>query len=237
MSAYQHVAKSHKGVHREDMAKFLAAVRSDEDKRPHKTGRTNSSYILEFAALTSVRVGEIIQATWNEIDLPNRKWTVPWQHLKVGKRHRMDRPVPITQSMVRILEERLSRINSPRKEDLVFPNEDRGGTVYSNGAITDVLEKICLRIDIPVPTIHGFRTTLRGWGKNSREPHYPHLVEIQLDHKVAAIPGMRPTKVDDAYDGQDDDWGLRVKMMEAYDAFCSRREPPGDNVLQFSIAK
>jgi integrase len=47
---------------------------------------------LEFLILTAARTGEVIGATWGEIDLANKLWTIPAERIKAGKEHR----VPLT---------------------------------------------------------------------------------------------------------------------------------------------
>jgi len=47
-----------------------------------------ASRALEFTILTAARTGEIIGATWGEIDLEKRVWTVPALRMKAGRAHR-----------------------------------------------------------------------------------------------------------------------------------------------------
>ena len=44
---------------------------------------------LEFLILTAARTGEVLNATWDEIDLLNKTWTVPAARMKAGKKHRV----------------------------------------------------------------------------------------------------------------------------------------------------
>lgn len=41
---------------------------------------------LEFLILTAARTGEVIGATWAEIDFEGRLWTIPADHMKGGSR-------------------------------------------------------------------------------------------------------------------------------------------------------
>ena len=41
---------------------------------------------LAFTILTAARTGEVRKATWSEIDLEGRTWTVPAQHMKRAAR-------------------------------------------------------------------------------------------------------------------------------------------------------
>src|SRR5262249_38202116 len=47
---------------------------------------------LEFAILTAARTGETIAATWDEINIGEKIWTVPAGRMKAGREHR----VPLT---------------------------------------------------------------------------------------------------------------------------------------------
>ena len=54
---------------------------------------------LEFLILTAARSGEVLGATWPEIDLAARTWTIPAKRMKAGKAHR----VPLCDRAVAIL--------------------------------------------------------------------------------------------------------------------------------------
>ena len=42
---------------------------------------------LRFVMLTMVRKSEFVNATWNEVDFDNAKWTIPKERMKTGKPH------------------------------------------------------------------------------------------------------------------------------------------------------
>jgi integrase len=44
---------------------------------------------LELAILTAARTGEMIGATWGEIDLARKVWTISASRMKAGKEHRV----------------------------------------------------------------------------------------------------------------------------------------------------
>jgi integrase len=225
--------KNHRSQHRaalrrEDAPAFMAAVRAYKDGRPWRDGRMTSSYICEFVALTGVRISEVCEATWSEIDEDLTVWTVPWQHLKNGRRHYSDLARPITTSLKGILEE-MRRRNPDRlgPHDPVFPNDD--GNPYNTGTILRFIKnslKWSPKFGKPTITVHGFRTTLTGWGKKQRKDN---LVEIQLDH-------MPKGNVAQAYGTQNDDWPQRCVMMEEWDQFCSPPLTPDDKIVRFSAA-
>lgn len=124
---------------------------------------------LEFLILTATRSGEVRGATWQEIDLQARTWTVPAERMKAGKEH----TVPLCADAVKLLE------NLPRFEgsDLIFPGA-RGG-VLSDVALTKPIRAIGLDV-----TVHGFRSTFRDWCAEST--NYPNEVaEMALAHTVS----------------------------------------------------
>ena len=45
-----------------------------------------SARALEFLILTAARSGEVRGATWDEIDLDKKLWTIPGERMKAGKR-------------------------------------------------------------------------------------------------------------------------------------------------------
>jgi integrase len=44
---------------------------------------------LEFAILTAARTGEVIGATWDEINVAEKLWTIPGERMKAGREHRV----------------------------------------------------------------------------------------------------------------------------------------------------
>jgi integrase len=222
-----HRPKHRASLRRDDAPAFMAAVKAYKDGRPWRDGRMTSSYICEFVTLTGVRVSEVCEATWSEIDESLTVWTVPWQRLKNGHLHHADLARPITTSMKDILQEMRRRTDRLGPGDLVFPNDD--GNHYNTGTILRFIKnsmKWTPKFGKPAITVHGFRTMFTGWGKNFGKAN---LVEIQLDH-------MPKGDVAQAYGTQNDDWGRRCVMMEDYDGFCTRPLTPDDKVIPFPAA-
>jgi integrase len=101
---------------------------------------------LEFLILTATRTGEVIGATWDEIDLDAAVWTIPPDRMKAGKEHRVPLAMPALAVLKRL-----------RKLDLrpfVFPG-GKAGRPLSNMALLALLE----RMDRADLTVHGFRST------------------------------------------------------------------------------
>jgi integrase len=193
------------------MYDFITALRAHQDGRKKKPSRLGSVLACEMLALTGIRVSEVTNATWSEIDWDNKRWTVPWQHLKI-KNDEVDRPIPITSSMMKILETMWDRTDKHGDNDPIFPGQSSSG-FYSRQAIG----KVAGRVGWPEKIHnHGFRTTLAGWGKNHG---IPHLIEIQL-HRTQRGTAKH-------YSAQDDDWNERAAMMQRNDDYCNT--PPSNS--------
>ena len=129
---------------------------------------------LRFLILTAARSGEARGATWAELDLDNRLWTIPAARMKGGAEHR----VPLSDAALAVLHEAL-----PLGDDngLVFPSPRRRGSALSDMTLTKVLRDCGLANR---GTIHGFRSTFRDWaGERTDAPHA--VMERALAHAVA----------------------------------------------------
>ncbi|MBI5269478.1 MAG: integrase arm-type DNA-binding domain-containing protein [Burkholderiales bacterium] len=155
---------------------------------------------LEFVILTAARSGEARGATWAEIDLESKVWTVPGDRMKAGKEHR----VPLSSEAAALLKA-LPRMAAT---DLVFPSP-RGG-MLSDMTLTAVLR----RMEAPaVP--HGFRSTFRDWA--AERTNYPRdVAEMALAHTIG-------DKVEAAY-RRGDLFDKRVRMMADWAKFLARIE-------------
>lgn len=161
---------------------------------------------LEFLILTATRSGEVRLATWDEIDFENRIWTIPANHMKAGKEHR----VPLSDDAIALLEALPRFEGSP----YVFP-APRGG------ALSDMsISAVCRRMKIDaVP--HGFRSTFRDWCAEST--NYPREVaEMALAHSIG-------NAVEAAY-RRGELLEKRRHLMEAWARFC-RQEAMSDKVI------
>jgi integrase len=102
---------------------------------------------LEFAILTAARTGEVLWATWSEVDIAHQLWTIPAERMKAEREH----SVPLCDRAVAILREMQTlRHNSP----YVFPGARRRKPL-SNMALLTVLRRMG-RGDL---TAHGFRSS------------------------------------------------------------------------------
>lgn len=148
----------HAAVCIDDMPALVAEIRK-------RSG--NAARCLEFAILTACRSVEARGATWEEIDIKARTWTIPPERIKAGKEHQVplcDRAVEILQGL---------ELTAP---ELVFPGPS--GKMMAPESLTAVLRRIGR-----TETVHGFRSSFRDWC--SERTNYAHEVAEQaLAHAI-----------------------------------------------------
>jgi integrase len=113
---------------------------------------------LAWTILTAARAGETLGATWDEIDLAARTWTIPGHRMKAGKDHR----VPLSAAAISLLGER------------------REGRVFAIGenAMAALLKKLR-----PGVTVHGMRSAFSDWA-HERTGYSNHAIEMSLAHSI-----------------------------------------------------
>jgi integrase len=204
---------------------FMATLRTWKDPSKRQYGHTIMALLIEMIVLTGVRMSEARLAEWREFDLENMIWTVPWQHLKMGKFHKKDRPVPITPQMLAVLQQMREKSIDQSPTALVFPSPYGGP--YNRTSCVNFLDKTLKWT--PKITTHGFRSTLRDWCRVNK--HDDLLWKIQADHASG-------DKSDQAYGTQSAVFEQRRQMMTAYGKFCDRPTPAaGTNVAQINEAR
>ena len=130
---------------------------------------------LEFTILTACRSGEVLGATWDEIDLERGIWHLPVERTKAGRAHR----VPLSAAALQVL-----AAQKGRSDRYVFAGNAEEKSL-SSVAMTTVLE----RIGGGGVTVHGFRSTFRDWvAERTRYPR--EWVEIALEHRVGSAAEM-----------------------------------------------
>lgn len=173
---------------------------------------------LEFLTLTAARSGDVRGATWAEIDLGARLWTISAARMKGDREHR----VPLTDEAVKLLEPLPRLEGSP----YVFPAA-RGG-MLSDAALSACMKRIHearaggfvdRRSGRPaVP--HGLRSTFRDWA--AERTNFPRdMAEIALAHVVGS-------EVERAY-RRTDMMEKRRGMMAAWGRFL--RAEGGNKVI------
>ncbi len=151
---------------------------------------------LEFTILTAARTGETVGATWGEVDLAKRTWTIPARRMGKGKKeHR----VPLSGAAVAVLE----RMAAIRVDDRIFPHLVLGA----------MLRLLNGRLKREALTVHGFRSSFRDWA--AEETSFPReLAEVALSHAVGS-------ETEQAYQ-RGDLFEKRRKLMDAWAAYCAR---------------
>ncbi len=128
-----------------------------------------SARALEIQILTACRTGEVLGATWQEIDLDAAIWTIPKHRMKARKEHR----VPLSEHAILILR----GMAEVRSSDFVFPGQALNKPL-SNMALTMLMRR--MKVDA-VP--HGFRSAFRDWCGD--ETSFPReIAEAALAHQV-----------------------------------------------------
>ena len=185
--------------------------------------QATSALALEFLILTAARVGEVLGATWDEIDLDGKLWTLPAERMKAGRSHR----VPLPPRAIDILEQMkvlhdaetdgatssAARLGSA----LVFPSTKKDRPL-SNMAFSQLLDRMGETGFVP----HGFRSSFRDWcGECTDFPR--EVAEAALAHVVG-------NTVEQAY-RRGDALEKRRGLMTAWAQFV---EPKTGNVVQFT---
>jgi integrase len=155
-----------------------------------------SALALKFIILTATRKGEAINATWNEIDLEKKLWTIPAQRMKAGREH----TVPLSDEAMSLLR------GLPGSGPYLFEGEVKGKRIGETGLL-----KIANRL-APQCSVHGFRSSFRDWAGECTN-FDREVIEHALAHRL-------PDKVEAAY-RRGTAIEKRRKLMEAWAHYCS----------------
>jgi len=148
----------HPALPYQDASNFFAALRERDGF---------AALGFQFLILTATRTGEVLGATWSEIE--DGRWLIPADRMKARRGH----AVPLSHAAFAVLN--LAREHAIN--DHVFPGY-RGP--LSNMAFLAILKRM-KRTDI---TPHGFRSTFRDWAAETTS--YPSdVVEMALAHTIA----------------------------------------------------
>src|SRR5262249_4925940 len=140
---------------------FLAALRQQDGI---------SARALEFLVLTATRTGETLGATWDEVDMGAKLWTIQAGRMKAGKEHR----VPLSDAALAVLQQ----MHDIRHSDYVFPG-GRDRRPLSEMSLLMLLRRMG-HGDI---TAHGFRSTFRDWAAE-RTTFAREVAEMALAHAI-----------------------------------------------------
>jgi integrase len=160
------LSKSRRPLHHAALAhleigRFMSGLRAREG---------TAARALEFAILTAARTTEVLLATWSEVDLTAKLWTLQAKRTKAHRQHR----VPLSDAAVAVIKQ----MQAVRESDFIFPGS-KDGRPLSNMALLAVLARMG-RGDL---TVHGFRSTFRDWaGEVAKEPR--EVAEAALAHTI-----------------------------------------------------
>ncbi|MCX0340123.1 tyrosine-type recombinase/integrase [Acinetobacter radioresistens] len=173
-----------------EMPEFLRKVRAyPSDAQTH--------HAIILIMLIGVRVGELLQARWEEFDLEGRKWDIPEERMKNRLPHR----VPLTDMMIA----ELKALRLTHNQELLFPHRLNNKESMRSESILAVIKRSGYAGRM---TTHGFRS-LFSTVVNESNLFNPDAIERQLAH----VPQNR---IRSAYN-RAQYWEERVRMIEWYE--------------------
>jgi integrase len=163
--------KKHKALPYPELPNFMATLRKRDGVAPRA---------LEFLILTAARTQEAIGATWDEIDLEAKVWTIPASRMKVKKfasgEERAPHRVPLSDAAIAVLSSAIREKGNPH----VFISRSNEGAGLSNMAMLELLKN-----DMGYAgqaTVHGFRAAFRTWAAEATS-YAEDLAEKALAHE------------------------------------------------------
>ena len=140
----------------QDVAAAIETVRASSSPQPA------IKLAFELLVLTAARSGEVRLATWDEMDVAGRVWTVPALRMKAKREHR----VPLCGRALEVLDAARALGDGNR---LVFPM--RSGRPISASTLPKMLQyhKVAA-------VAHGFRSSFRDWAAE-RTDHPREVIE------------------------------------------------------------
>lgn len=159
---------------------------------------------LRFLMLTAARSGEARGATWDEIDIRKRVWSLPAERMKAREPHQ----VPLTRQAMKILIRRW-RLRSS-SSGFIFTNDGRK-------PLTDMtVAKTLKAAGVEGVTVHGFRSTFTDWAAEKTD--FPkEVADKALAHKI-------PNAVEAAY-RRTDFFEKRRALMRQWAEFLDGKAP------------
>ncbi len=179
---------------------FLRALRESDASEPVRLG-------FELTVLCATRTSETLRATWSEVDLRTKTWTIPGDRMKNGVDHR----IPLSSRCVEILTRAQALSDGSR---YVFPGRTPAKPL-SNMAFLMALRRM-QRSDV---TTHGFRSSFRDWA--AERTNFPRAVcEAALAHTLR-------DKTEAAYH-RTDLFERRRELMADWAAFATSEPAAGE---------
>ena len=187
------IVQHHLALPHRDVAAAVATVRASDSATPAV------KLAFELLVLTAGRSAEVRLATWDEMDVADRVWTISAERMKAKREHR----VPLCGRALAVLE----AARSLGDGDLVFPM--RSGRPVAPSTLVQMLK----HHGIPA-VAHGFRSSFRDWAAEKTD-HPREVIEAALAHVV-------PNKVEAAY-ARSDLFERRRLLMDDWEAYLEER--------------
>ena len=202
---------NHAALDWREVSAFMVALRAVE---------TVSARALEFAILTAARTGEVIAATWSELNLAEATWTIPAARMKAKREHR----VALSGPALAVLRAMAKLRASAAPDAYVFPGQKEGAPLSSMALLMLLRRMAEAPKDQPprwrdpqtgeVITAHGFRSTFRDWAGEAT--HHPReVIEHALAHRLK-------DKAEAAY-ARGDLFRKRAALMQDWADFCAKQ--------------
>lgn len=198
-----------------EIPRFMADLRSRKGISPRA---------LEFGILTATRVGAFLGATWDEIDLQKKLWTVPADRIGTKKTGEDNDPreVPLSDAAIAVLEQLPREAGNP----LIFLGGKKGKQLSANApnAVINRMNKDARKTGQKPYTdpnvrdrevvAHGFRSCFRDWvGETTAyadDVSDAALWHVQKDKVKAAY--LRTTFLQ-----------KRARLMADWSAYCASK--------------
>ena len=197
-----HKVSHHAALPYQEAPAFLADLRKQD---------STAACALELLIITAARSGEVRLATWDEIDLEKKLWTIPGERMKGGKTHR----VPLSAPALKLLE------SLRHRQGLLFTRMARG----KERALWD--HEIALKLGRQT-TVHGFRSSFKDWCR-SCTGYADEVSELALAH-------VSSDSTRAAY-ARDELLPKRQKLMEAWAKYLEEGPAEAATVTQIGEAR
>jgi len=186
--------KHHAALPYSEVSAFMATLRERD---------TVAARALEFTILTAARTSEVYGATWDEIDLAAKTWTVPARRMKTRKEHK----VPLAPAALALLRS----LPRDKANPFVFPGPR--GSALSKTTMDVVLASMGFKGERHI-TVHGFRSAFRDWA-SEMTGHPRDVVEMALAHAIG-------NAVEAAY-RRGDLFEKRTRLMADWAGYCEAK--------------
>ena len=155
----------HKSLPYEQISDLVNKIKESKISLPTKLA-------IQFTILSACRTSEVLNASWNEIDMEKLIWAIPAERMKTDKIHE----VPISKGMLKILNE--AKEKSPSTK-FIF------SSIYSDKGLSNNTLRLAVQKRLGIDTtIHGMRSSFKDWA--SETTNFANEVsEMALAHVIS----------------------------------------------------